>query len=278
MINSTFRLRWRCAKAITIDNANMGKSLFALFSDISDYRCLRRSNYELAFMLTTLVIAFLAGHTSTYQAVTWMHTPAALAVFAGFDILFSKGHVPSYDTYARMLRKLDHEELALEFTNWMNCILLPANIHMAIDGKGLVGATERIKGKKTPYVLNVVETTTGLTIASIPIQEKTNEIKAIPEILAWVTICSNMISIDAIGTQAEIIQTILKEQGDFLLLVKRNNPEAYDSIIKYFESTRSDYEATKRKNASKGQPGTPDSEMTDESSFKNFQFGEWHCE
>ena len=186
-------------------------------------------------MLISLIIAIIAGNTSTYCATVWIATHTVL--WENIGLAFPNG-IPSYDTYARMLRMLDHEALAMEFVNWMNQILLPVGIHMAIDGKGLVGATERIKGKRIPYVLNIVETHTGLTIAAIPIQEKSNEIRAIPQILAWVAICSNIFTIDAIGTQTEIIQLILQEHGDFLLLVKRNNPDAYDRLISYFTSCR----------------------------------------
>lgn len=221
---------------------------------VPDYRIHRVSNYSMVFMLLALIVATIEGKTSVFQAVTWISVEIALLESMG--IKFSNG-VPSYDTFSRMLRKIDHESFAMEFVNWMNVILIPSGIHMSIDGKGLVGSTERIKGKRTPYVLNIVEASTGITIACIPIYEKTNEIKAIPEILAWVAICSNMITIDAIGTQVDIIHQILEENGDYLLLIKKNNPEAYTNLVAYFEKVRKEKEleekASKRTEQAAGQ-------------------------
>ena len=51
-----------------------------------------------------------------------------------------------------------------------------------------------------------------------------------------------MITIDAIGTQVDIIHQILEENGDYLLLIKKNNPEAYTNLVAYFEKVRKEKE------------------------------------
>lgn len=274
----TSRFTWRCAKNITFDASRTGKSLYDFFLSLPDYRCERKSNYSIAGMLTTLVVAMLLGYTSTYQAVHWLGTAMGTEVIAQLNIQFSRGRLPSYDTYSRMLRCLNHEYFAMEFINWMNQVLLPVNIHLSIDGKGLIGGTERVKGKRTPYALNVVEATTGLTIASIPIQEKTNEITCIPEILAWVAICSNMITIDAIGTQTEIIKTIVEQHGDYLLLVKKNNPEAYNSLTSYFTECRQKQEAAAKATVNKSASSEQSKVPNDHPKIEEVQLCDWQLE
>ena len=126
--------------------------------------------------------------------------------------------IASYDTHQRMLRNMDTTDFAIAFISWMNELLCCCKLHLAIDGKGLRGGTDKVGGKKTPYMLNIINTQTGLVIGSIPINEKTNEIRAIPDALALIAIAGNTFTIDAIGTYLDIMSQILDEEGNFVLL------------------------------------------------------------
>jgi len=99
----------------------------------------------------------------------------------------------------------------------MTGILNTKGINIAIDGKALRGSTEKIRNRKTPYILNVIDTATALVIAQLPIAEKENEITAIPKLLKLLNIQENLVTIDAIGTVQSVIDTINEKEADYLL-------------------------------------------------------------
>ena len=209
---------------------------------LSDPRRQKSVRYIASEMMACLIVAFLANCSSTYQAVAWCKRHVHYLQSLGLKLI---NGVASYDTHQRMLRNMDTESFAQDFILWMNELLCCCNLHLAIDGKGLRGGTEKIIGQKTPYMLNVVNTQTGFVIASIPICEKGSELKSIPEALALIAVAGNTFTIDAIGTYLEIMSHIIDEDGNFILLVKRNNPDAYANLVSFFETQRSTMERAK---------------------------------
>lgn len=162
--------------------------------------------------------------------------------------------IASPSTITRMLCGIDEELALYAFMEWIGGITDSKNTHLAIDGKALCGATEKVKGKTTPMLLNVVETVRGLILAQFPVDSKTNEIVVIPELLKLLDIRGSIVTIDAIGTQTAIMEQIHEQEGHFVLTVKKNQPEAYEEIHMFMDKLEA--EDTKRK---KG--GTADSVM-----------------
>lgn len=206
--------------------------LITYLENLKDYRCARKKPYKVSEMLLCIIIAQLHNCSSLYQQVYWCQNHVDTLHEIGLEL---KNGVASYVTHSRMLRELDHKAFEEDFMNWTNGILLPVGLHLAIDGKGLRGGTDRIGGANTPYMLNIVETSTGIVIASIAIHEKSNEMSAIPAALSMIAREGNLFTIDAVGTTTPIINALLEGDADFLLLIKRNNPEAYDNVKRYFE-------------------------------------------
>ena len=83
-------------------------------------------------------------------------------------------------------------------------------------------------------VLNVMDAVTELVAAQIPIKNKDREIKAIPELLKLLDIEGSTVPTDAVGTQTQIMEQILSQEGHFVMMVKKNQPQAYGEIVKYF--------------------------------------------
>ncbi len=91
-------------------------------------------------------------------------------------------------------------------------------------------------------VMNAIDAATGLVLAQLPLQNKECEITAIPELLKALDIRGSTVTIDAIGTQTEIMKQILEQGGHFLLTVKMNQPQAYEEIMKYFKDMSENHE------------------------------------
>lgn len=245
-------LYWRCAKNFTgvtweqVDGTQT-KSVYAFLQSLTDPRT-RTCKYLLWEILACFVIGIMHGKDSGYRIVHWCRENIGL--LREYGLILENG-VASYDTHMRILRLIDINMFAQEFLNWSNEFLILSGVHIAIDGKGLRGGTDKVRGGFTPYMLNVVEVTTGHIIASFPILTKEAEVSVIPSVIQMIATESNLITIDAVGTCINIISELLLNNAHLFLLVKKNNSQAYESLKNYFEDKKAmECDATASKEAS----------------------------
>lgn len=214
----------------------MGKSLLEHMRTIPDYRCNREKPHDHAEMLTYLVAGYLNGRVSVGRAICWCEDNIEMLK----KHMTLKQGIASEATISRMLNGIDSYMFMYAFMEWTAEILYEHDIHIIIDGKALRGAAEKIKNGNAPYILNAIDAATQMVIAQLPIDEKTNEITAIPKLLELLDIDGNTFTIDAIGTQKKIEEMIVSEGGHFILQVKRNNPALYDEICDAFATFESE--------------------------------------
>jgi len=209
---------------------------------VPDPRCDRKTKHNHAEVLLCLVIGFLAGRTTIRRSLKWCRR----------HLQWLRKYIPlengiaSPSTACRLLIGIDEELFAFEFMEWIGEILNTRGLHLVIDGKALRAAMSRVSDYRAPMVMNVIEAVTGLVLAQLPIQNKDCEITAIPELLKLLDIRESTITIDAIGTQSEIMEQILKQKGHFVLTVKKNQPQSYEEIMKYFGEMSEDYKKMKK--------------------------------
>lgn len=146
-----------------------------------------------------------------------------------------KNGIPSISTMSRMLSSIDTELLCLSFMTWVGTYLDTRGRDIAIDGKGLRAGTRKIRGEKTPYILNAMDTETKLVVGQWPINEKTNEAGALPEFLEMMQLDGSTVTIDAIGTTGNIMEKLHQVGAHFVLQVKKNCPALYKEIMDLFE-------------------------------------------
>lgn len=204
---------------------------------VPDPRCGRETKHDHAEVLVCLVIGFLAGRTTIRRSLKWCKKHLEELR----EYLPLKNGIASPSTASRILSGIDEELFALEFMEWIGEIVNTKGIHLAIDGKALRAAMEKVKDFRAPMVLNAVDAVTGLVVAQLPIQSKDCEIKAIPELLKLLDIQGSTVTTDAIGTQTQIMGQILSQEGHFVLMVKKNQPQSYDEIVKYFDEMSQDH-------------------------------------
>ena len=205
---------------------------------IIDPRCGRKTKHDCAEMLVCLVVGYLVGRDSIRRSLKWCES----------HMDFLRKHMPlrngiaSPATISRLLSGIDEEMFCLVFIEWMTGILNTKGINIAIDGKALRGSTERIKDGKTPYILNAIDIATTLVIGQIPVGEKTNEITAIPKLLELLNIRESTVTIDAIGTTSNIMNTIRANGAEYLLTVKKGNPLTYQEMQEMFTELKAENE------------------------------------
>lgn len=146
-------------------------------------------------------------------------------------LLGLKYGVPSHDTFSAVFSLISPQEFLECFISWIVEVLHTKGKHVAIDGKAVRAALKKVHSKKIPYLVNAYVVDAGLCIGQIRIDEKTNEIKGIPEMLTWLDLEGATVSIDAIGCQKEIAALLIEKGADFVLQVKENQKTLHEDIL-----------------------------------------------
>jgi len=134
-----------------------------------------------------------------------------------------KNGIPSHDTINRVISAIEPKEFSNSFTNWVYEISkLGKGEVVAIDGKRICGSYDTGTGKSAIHMVSAFATANGLCIGQAITQEKSNEIKAIPELLEVLELKGCTITIDAMGCQTAIAEKIIKKGADYILAVKGN--------------------------------------------------------
>jgi predicted transposase YbfD/YdcC len=132
------------------------------------------------------------------------------------------GGIPSHDTFNRVFAALDPEEMERGFVAWVSSVAqLTAGEVVAIDGKTLCGTREQGK-KKLVHMVSAWAEGNGLVLGQRKVDEKSNEITAIPKLLNALELAGTVVTIDAMGCQRQIASRIIEKQADYVLAVKDN--------------------------------------------------------
>lgn len=143
--------------------------------------------------------------------------------------------VPSHDTFGRVFGLINPEEFQRTFLGWVAEIQkLTQGEVIAIDGKQLRGSMDRYEGQSAINVVSAWATANELVLGQVKVDEKSNEITAIPRLLEVLDISGCLVTIDAIGTQTEIAEKIIVQGGDYLLAVKENQLHLYEDLERLF--------------------------------------------
>lgn len=210
------------------------KALLDWFKMVVDYRMARTRKHLLSDILAIAVLTYLCG----FETYVDMEEFAKLNLTHLKRYLELPGGVPSHDTFQRVLQMLRPEALQKAFLEWIETIRsahAPAK-QVALDGKALRGAKKGKKGAGIPYIVSAwADVLNGLCLGQVKVPEKSNEIRAIPDLLEMLELKGCLVSIDAIGTNKQIAQTILNEKADYCLALKKNQQTLYEDVELYFE-------------------------------------------
>lgn len=139
--------------------------------------------------------------------------------------------VPSHDTIDRVFQSLNQEALQEAFLDWIRQIktLLPENV-VPIDGKTLRGSHERSKGLNGLHIVSAWSCANGLSLGQLKVDDKSNEITAIPDLIKRLMLEGAIVTIDAMGCQREITKLIREQKADYLLGLKGNQGSLEASV------------------------------------------------
>ena len=201
------------------------------FSELSDPRVEGRREHLLEEILLITIAAVLSGADSWNEIEDYGHAKEEwLASFLSLP-----GGIPSHDTFNRVFSLLDPAELETCFFAWVSSIAkLTAGEVVAIDGKSLRGTSEG--GKKTlVHMVSAWANANNLVLAQRKVDEKSNEITAIPKLLQALELRGTIVTIDAMGCQRSIAGQIVGKQADYILAVKENQPHLLEDMRDSFK-------------------------------------------
>jgi len=143
--------------------------------------------------------------------------------------------IPSHDTFNRVFQRIDPNAFHQAFYEWVQMILSELNGVIAIDGKTVRRSREESSQTKPIHVVSAWATENSLVLGQVKVDDKSNEIKAIPMLLKELNLKGCTVTIDAMGTQREIVEKIREQEAEYILQVKENQPTLYGEISEYFE-------------------------------------------
>lgn len=143
--------------------------------------------------------------------------------------------IPAHDTFGRVFAVIDPEEFRRSFLEWVQTIRkLSGGEMIAIDGKVLRGSKDAAHGQTAIDMVSAWATASELVLGQLKVDDKSNEITAIPKLLQLLDIHGCLVTIDALGTQTEVAETIVEQGGHYLFAVKENQAQLYEDLERLF--------------------------------------------
>jgi predicted transposase YbfD/YdcC len=213
----------------------MANSITPFFSDIPDSRNEHGKRHLLSDLVAIAVCAVVCGAESWVDVSLFGKAKQKwLATF-----LHLPHGIPSHDTFGRVFAAVDPEHFERCFQTWISALAGVIVGVVAIDGKTLRRSFDTADGKAAIHMISAWAANNRVVFGQLAVGEKTNEITAIPTLLAMLDIKGLTVTIDAIGCQRAIAEQIVTQKGDYMLQVKANQPELHDDIKKVFENALS---------------------------------------
>ncbi len=200
------------------------------FAALRDPRQAAKVLYPLRELLLLLLCGTIAGADDFVELTLWGEENLA---FLRRFLPFGRG-IPSHDTLCEVIAAIDPDLFKTCFANWVERLRIAGPDTIAIDGKTSRRSHARSKGRGPLHTVSAWATGQQLVLGQEAVSEKSNEIIAIPLLLRRLELAGAIVTIDAMGTQTQIAQTILDGGGDYALVLKQNRPAIYAEVEALF--------------------------------------------
>lgn len=206
-------------------------SLREHFECVDDPRVERTKEYKLLDIIVIAVCAVICGADDWVDIAGWGNEK--LEFLRQFMPL--ENGIPSHDTFGRVFSRLDAEQFQAAFLSWVqSAFAVSEGQVVALDGKQMRRSHDQRLGKAAIYMVSAWASANHLTLGQRKVDDKSNEITAIPELLKVLALNGCIVTIDAMGCQKEIAQTILDQQADYVLALKENQEHLYQDSVALF--------------------------------------------
>lgn len=166
-----------------------------------------------------------------------LFTKAKEPLLRGF--LKLENGLPSHDTFSRLFRQLDPDQFRSAFQRFMEKFSERCQGVVAIDGKVLRRSFDRASGKSALHMVSAWGCEQRLVLAQIATDTKSNEITAVPKLLALLSLKGTIVTADAMNCQRAIAQQIVEQGGDYALALKGNQGTLHDDVVRFLNDPAS---------------------------------------
>lgn len=210
-------------------------ALLEYFADLPDPRIERCKQHELIDLIAIAILATICGaeHFTEMEEFgiakqDWLKT-----------FLNLKNGIPAHDTFARVFAQLKPSAFRERFVDWVQAInTATAGEVVAIDGKTARRSHNKGAGIKALHLVSAWATRNRLTLGQIKVDQKSNEITAVPQLLRLLEIKGCIVTVDALNTQKDIAHEIREQEADYVLALKENHPNLHAEVAGIFEAVR----------------------------------------
>ncbi len=211
------------------------------FAELIDPRCERSRRHELLDIVGIAICAVISGAESWTAVEAYGHAKRDwLARSFGLP-----NGIPSHDTFRRVFCLLDPEAFQRGFADWIAALAdcgVGARRTIPIDGKTARRSGRRGCGLAPLHLVSAWAGANHVTLGQVAVEDKSNEITAIPRLLELLDLTGALVTIDALGCQKEIAAKIVAGGGDYILAVKENHPHLHEDISACFtEALETDF-------------------------------------
>jgi predicted transposase YbfD/YdcC len=202
------------------------RPLIEVLAEIPDVRSRRGKRHPLSAMLAMACCAMLCGYRSYSAIAEWgRNYGTGIAQALGFT-----HNTPCAATLHTLCRHVDRDDLEARLGAWAESVVVstPAassagEVAVALDGKTLRGSKKQ--GAPGVHLLSALSHHVGLTLTQQAVDAKTNEITQVETVLRQIVLKDRVVTMDALLTQRHVAQTIVDEGGDYVMIVKENQPQ-----------------------------------------------------
>jgi predicted transposase YbfD/YdcC len=200
------------------------------FASLTDPRR-KEVTHPLINLVTIALCATIAGADDFVAIAAWARRHKDwLARFLDLT-----NGIPSHDRLNAVFRRLVPEQFERCLLSWLAALHdTSGGTLVAIDGKTLRRSFDKATARSALHMVSAWAVSQRLSLGCVAVDEKSNEIDAIPELLKLIELSGAIVTIDAMGCQAEIARAIVDGGGDYILAVKGNQPTLHRGIVGFF--------------------------------------------
>jgi len=226
--------------------------LLRIFRDMPDQRMPGKIAHKLHDILVITVCAVMCGLEHWTQIEDF-----ARANEAWFrEFLELPNGIPSHDTFGKVFAAINPDAFERRIQKWIHCLVGSGTQqkHIAIDGKTLRRSFDSASGKASIHMLHAYVHENHAVFGQLKVDDKTNEITAIPKLLEMLQLKDATVTIDAMGCQKTIAQKIVEKQGHYIFSLKGNHATLAEDVQVFMDDMISNgsaesldyYEATEK--------------------------------